>query len=229
LSGIALIFDVLSGTASASLVENLVMSGIAGIFAGVAVAVTRAWPKKAGHTSETFVSALFSKGLAAQTLDGVFWERVLIGGIIGLAVGALTGVCGAISVFSTDAAANVLRDTTFPIVVFLAGGYGGPGGAGFWAILFLILVIILTALLVGLFAGLIVHLCVLALAGMVKGTTKAMVLEGLGEKSGGETAKKSHPVKAGMVRGMLAGLLTGIVEAIFTTWGVLNLPAVPPH
>jgi hypothetical protein len=230
LSGVVLLFDALTGpAASASLAENLVMSGIAGVFSGVAIAMVRAWPKKAGHTSETFVSALFSKGLAAPTLDGVFWERFFIGGIIGLAVGILTGACGAISFLQPEGgAASILQDATYPIVAFLGGGFGGPGGTGFWAILFLILVIILTAVLVGFFAGVIVHLSVFALAGMVKGTTKAMTLQGLEEKSG-EPNKKPHPIQAGMIRGMLTGLLNGVVEAIFTAWGVLNLPAVPPR
>jgi hypothetical protein len=206
-----------------TLVGNLVLSGIAGAFAGFSVATIRSWPRKSGRLQESFISAIFNKSVGDPNAGGVFWVRILIGGLIGFTVGAMNGSGGILS-FPQIAlgSGEIIPDPSSPIAVFIGGGFGGPGGTGILSLLFLIIVVVFAAVLVGFLAGLIYHLLLYALAGMVKGGTKTLVTNALQDRVDKTGAKEHHPVVVGMIRGSLIGLFVGILESIFTTWGVIR-------
>src|SRR5437868_809891 len=73
LSGLSLLLDLSLHGGPAGIIQNVLMSGVAGIFAGVAMAIVRCWPRKTSALTKSFISALFSKGLAEPQLDAVFW------------------------------------------------------------------------------------------------------------------------------------------------------------
>jgi hypothetical protein len=225
LSGLSLLIDTLTNGGPADIVRALVLNGIGGVLGGVAVVVLRSWARKSGHLSQSFVSALFNKGLAAPRLDGIFLGRVLIGGIVGFLVGLANGAAGFISFpqfLSESGGTEVFHNTVYPIVTFLGGGFGGPGGTDFWALLFLLVVIVAAALLIGVLAGFLLHLVLAGVGGTIKGGTKAYVTKILTERTKGEKIEESHPIRAGMTRGLFIGLIVGILESIFTILGVVR-------
>ena len=218
----ASLIGVLFSTAPDSMAPNIFLSGIAGAFAGIATAMVRSLRRKPSSIEKSFISALFSKGLAAPSLDGPFWIKTLLSTFIGFLVGMATGADGFISF--PQAFTGTARDVFsvhYPLVDFLGGGLGGsgagfagPDGFGFWSALFLMLVIILTALLIGSLSGLFVHLLVKAVAGATKASTKELVIQSLEDPAPGE--EKGHPIGQGIIRGALTGVLVGVIEALFT-------------
>jgi hypothetical protein len=206
-----------------TLFTNLVLSGIAGGFAGLAVATIRSWPRKSGRLQESFISSIFNKSLADPNSGGVFWLRILVGGLIGFTVGAVNGGGGILSFPQiASGSGEVILNPATPIAILIGGGFGGPGGTGILSLLFLIIFIVFAAILVGLLAGFLYHLFLYALAGMIKGGTKTFVSNALQDRVAGKGAKEPHPVAAGMIRGSLIGLFVGIIESIFTTWGIIR-------
>jgi hypothetical protein len=224
-SAAALIGTVL-GQAPDGVISNIILSSIAGVFAGIAGTTIRSLRRKPGSIEKSFVSALFSKGLAAPSLGGLFWAKVMLSTLVGLLVGALTGADGFIS-FPQAVAGTVehVFSTHYPLVEFISGGlggsgagFGGAGGMGFWSALFLIIVIIVTAMAIGSLSGLFVHLTIRAIAGATKASTKELVLQSLEDPAVGES--KGHPFGQGIIRGALTGVLVGLIEAVFTLWGI---------
>jgi hypothetical protein len=227
-SALSLLIDIITDGGPSGLVRVVVLNGVAGVLAAAAVAILRSWPRKTGRLSESFVSALFNKGLAAPGLDGVFIGRVILGTIVGFLVGAANGASGFINFpqfVSETHGAEVFRSTVYPIAAFLGGGFGGPGGTDVWSLLFLVIVIILAALLVGLLAGFLLNVVLAGVGGTVKGGTKAYITKILTERTKGERTQEPHPILAGMRQGLLIGLIIGILESIFTILGVVRFVA----
>jgi hypothetical protein len=219
-----LALDVLLGAAPDAVTSNVVLSGIAGAFAGVAIAMTRSLRRNPGSAGKSFISALFSKGLGAPSPDGALWSGVLLGAAVGSFVGALTGAAGFISFPQTISghSGDAFAGTLFPLTAFLGGGFGGPGGTHFGSLLFLALVVIMTALLVGLSIGFLVHLAIYNLAGATAASTQALILRALQGAPKGGNRHQRHPLREGAIRGALTGALVGLTEAAFTVWGVAN-------
>ena len=90
----AALVDTMLGLAPDGVISNIILSSIAGVFAGIAATTIRSLRRKPGSIEKSFVSALFSKGLAAPSLDGLFWAKVMLSTLVGLVVGALTGADG---------------------------------------------------------------------------------------------------------------------------------------
>jgi hypothetical protein len=136
----------------------------------------------------------------------------------------MSGAIGIISFpqFLSDSAGTYFQGDVFPLLTFLGGGFGGPGGDGFWSLLFLILVIILTAILTSLLAGVLLHTVVWALSGGAKAGAKALTMRALSDPSRQESGVERHPIVAGIARGALVGVLTGIVQSTFTVLGVMQ-------
>lgn len=228
LSAVSQTLSAVFGEANPAIVDSLILSGIAGAFAGVAVAALRSLTRKPNRLAESFVSALFSGGLAAPARDRVFWGRVFLGGGIGFAIGAMNGASGILSFLHpfSDSAAAVLQNQAFPIVVLLGGGFGGPGGTGFGGLLFLILVVILAAILVGVFAGPLLNAIIYAAAkatgGMAKGASKAYVIRILRGHDGQSKDGKDHPIAMGVFNGFVTGFIVGLLEAPFMVWGAVT-------
>jgi hypothetical protein len=222
LGAVSVLVDVFLGAAPSSLLGSVTLSAFAGAFAGIALALLRSLRRKPDAASKSFLSALFSKGLT-RSINSGFWGRALISGTVGLLVGAITGASGAISFpqFFNGSASSILSAGSLPLMVFVGGGFGGPGGTGFWSMLFLILVLILMGLIIGILSGLIVHLVVAAAAGATKGATKEAVLRILEEP---DEKPQPHRIRNGVVRGALTGVVVTILESIFTVWGILSLP-----
>jgi hypothetical protein len=221
LAALSQLIQVIFAGEASEIIGNVVLSAIAGVFAGIAVAVIRSWPRRTIDSTAPFVSALFTKGLAAPQLDNVFWARALIGGIIGFLVGGASGSSGMISFlqFFSESSSSVMQNSLFPLHTFLGGGFGGPGGTGFFELVFLIIVIIIAAVVIGLFSGLLLQLLLAGLGGAAKGATKTYIERILEERT---TDQEPHPIVAGMKRGALVGLLAGVVQAVFTVWGVVK-------
>jgi hypothetical protein len=235
LSAVALL-SVLFGAAPDGVASNIILSGIAGAFAGIAIATIRSLRRKPGSIEKSFVSALFSKGLAAPLIDGSFWGRAMLSTFVGLLVGAFTGADGFISFPQaiTGTAADVFS-IHYPLIKFLGGGlggsgagFGGPDGIGFWSALFLILVIIVTAVLIGSLSGFFVHIVIKGMAGATKASTKELVLRSLREPADGKSEHKDHPIGQGIIRGALTGVFVGLIEGLFTLWGITAFYQ-PPH
>lgn len=227
-SGFMLVGAVLDASVD-GLASNIFLSSIAGVFAGIAIATIRSLHRKPGNIEKSFVSALFSKGLAVPSLDGLFWAKVLLSAFVGLLVGAFSGADGFISFPQAIAgtAGKMFSSNDIALIHFLSGGFGGPGTVGFWSALLLIIVIILTTLIIGALSGLFVHLIIKGLAGAAKASTKELVLQSLEDPADGED--KGHPIGQGIIRGALTGVLVGLIEAVFTLWGIAVFYHSPVH
>jgi hypothetical protein len=234
-SGFMLVGALLDASVD-GLASNIFLSGIAGVFAGIAIATIRSLHRKPGSIEKSFVSALFSKGLAVPSLDGLFWAKVMLSAFVGLLVGAFSGADGFISFPQaiTGTAGKMFSSNDIVLTHFLSGGFGGsgagfggPGTIGFWSVLLLIIVIILTTLIIGTLSGLFVHLIIKGLAGATKASTKELVLQSLEDPADGES--KGHPIGQGIIRGALTGVLVGLIEAVFTLWGIAVFYHSPMH
>jgi hypothetical protein len=234
-SGFMLVGVVLDASAD-GLASNIFLSGIAGVFAGIAISTIRSLHRKPGNIEKSFVSALFSKGLAVPSLDGLFWAKVMLSAFVGLLVGAFSGADGFISFPQaiTGTAGKMFSSNHIALIHFLSGGFGGSGAGfgghgtiGLWSVLLLIIVIILTTLIIGALSGLFVHLIIKGLAGAAKSSTKELVLQSLEDPADGED--KGHPIGQGIIRGALTGVLVGLIEAVFTLWGIAAFYHSPMH
>jgi hypothetical protein len=221
---ISMVFEIFSSNAPSGLLFNVILSGLSGVFAAAAIAVVRAWPRKPGKLEESFVSALFNKGLVNS--NGDFLKKAFVYGIIGFLAGGICGAGGMTNFpqFFSDSTAQIFRNASaFPILVFAGGGFGGPDGGGFLALLFLIFVILIISFILGLLAGLIVHLSIAAIAGSVtKGAVKGTITKMLEEKTADEENHDPHPFLSGLKRGAWTGLVAGIMQAAFTAWGIVH-------
>jgi hypothetical protein len=217
MSGIAGAVSLIAAGKTADIASNILLNGIGGVFAGLAVVAFRGWSRKPGHTGESFVSALFNKGLMTPELDHIFWRRALLGGLIGGIVGAVNGGAGFLNFpqFLSGSAAAVMHDRTLAITAFIGGG---AGGGGIFSLIFLIIVMIVAAIIVALIAGFLLHLLLYGVAGATKGATKAYIVRALQDKDDGD----QHPISSGLVRGFIVGVATGIFEAVFTTLGLIQ-------
>jgi len=228
LASLSVTISVFLGLAPEGVLQNVALSAVAGLFAGIGIIVLRSITRKSDISSESFVSAVLSKGLAAPHWDGIFWERVFVGAFVGIGVGAINGAGGIINFLQLmdGSAQQVLQGSHYPLIVFLGGGYGGPGAGGLLSLLFTILVIILAAIVVGICVGSVFHLAIGALAGMTKGSTKALILEGLSERSDKDERAKRHPIRDAVVggarRGALVGFIAGALESAFTAIGIVQ-------
>jgi len=213
LKGLALIVHA-EGSGMASVIyENVIATGVAGLFAGAATALIGAMRRKSA-LAQSVISGVFNPKLAAGFGES-FWTLMTIESLIGLIVGALNGGAGIISfpqlLFGSHHLA--LRGDFYPIAaaLFGGGGSGGTGDGSFWSIVWvllcLVLVVLACALIIGFFAGPIVQIAVTAFGGAVKGAAEA--------------AAARHPLARGIARGLKIGLVVGIIEAVFSAWGYL--------
>ena len=224
IASISLLLKGLGEGLSAAIVANVVLGGIAGFFAAIATEILRQNGRRVAKHGGHFVSSLFQRRLGESSLDTVFWSRVVIGGIIGLLTGALNGSTGMLSFlqFLWGTAETTIHDPTYPILVLVGGGFGGPGGTGVLSLAFVVLVIIISAIAVALLAGLLVHLLLYGIAGMSKGAIKAYITSILHDQSASRYNDDKHPVLTGMSRGFVIGLAVGIIESIFTVLGIIK-------
>lgn len=226
ISAVGFVLGALANGGPIGLGTNVLQSAVGGAFAGVAIIILRNWSRRHSAPIEPFLSAVFGKHLGGPAIDRVFLGRVVLGGFVGFLVGALHGGQGILSFpqFLFQTTADVLSQKTYPIMVLVGGGFGGPGGTGFWSLAFLILVIVVAAVLSGLVIALLVHLALAiatgTLTGSVKGGVKAYVVRLLDDRSDQAALANPHPIVSGMARGALVGLIVGVVEAAFTAWGV---------
>jgi hypothetical protein len=221
-AAISLLLTGLQRGVATTLITNLVLSGITGFFAAVATELLRQSFRRASNYSAPFFSSLFQRQLGESTLGVVFWSRVLIGGLVGLGVGALTGSMGMLNVsqFLWGTSEAVIHESAYPIMGLVGGGFGGPGGTGLFSLAFIVLVIIITALLAGLLIGVVAHVLVLALAGTTKGAAKAYFTKILRDEPCG--VSDPNPIANGAVRGFITGLTVGVLESIFTILGIVK-------
>ena len=219
-SAVSGILDVIAVGWMGELAENIVLSAIGGGSAGLVIVAMRSWPKKPNHTTESFVSALFHKGLAAPYLGEGFWFKTLLGGVIGAITGAISGGAGIVNFpqFFSGSAATTMHDHALAIIGFAGGGFGGPEGGGIFSLLALIVVVILIAVFVALIAGFVVHLLLYGLAGATKGASKAAVLHVLKDKEDG----RDQPIMDGLARGFVVGVAVGLLQAGFTATGIIQ-------
>jgi len=224
IAAMSLLLRGLSQGIGATIVTNVILGGIAGLFAAVATEIVRQGSRRAAKHGGHFISSLFQRRLGESTLDTVFWSRVVIGGLIGLATGFLNGSTGMLSPlqFLWGTAEATINESAYPVVVLVGGGFGGPGGVGFLSLAFLVLVIILSAIIAALLAGLLLHLLMYAIAGMSKGATKAYITNILHDQSAANHGDDQHPVLTGMTRGFFIGLVVGAIESVFTILGIIK-------
>jgi hypothetical protein len=205
--------------------QTIAESAIAGVFAGIGVVILQSFLRKSGHLGESLIAALFDGGLASPKIDGVFWFHVALGGTIGMVAGWWGGAGGYVSVFQLldGSAASVLHNGVFPLAILAGGGFGGPEGGGFFAILFIMIVIIISTILVAILAGLIVHILLRGLAGMAGETTRGWVIRSLSKENSGDPSEGQHPYRWGVLRGLWIGLATGTIEALCSAICIVQL------
>jgi hypothetical protein len=220
---VSLLLKGLGGGLAATITVNIALSAVAGFFAAVGTEILRQNYRRASKYGGHFISSLFQKRLGESMLDSVFWGRVVIGGCVGLAAGAVNGSMGILNFpqFLWGTAGRIIHESSYPIIAFVGGGFGGPGGTGFFSLAFLVLVIIISAVLAAFLIGFLLHLLMYGIAGMTKGATKAYLTDILRDQSAGE-GKDDHPVVAGMRRGFYIGLIVGIIESVFTVLGIIK-------
>jgi hypothetical protein len=214
------ILEVMAAGWIGEIANNIALSAIGGASAGLVIVAMRSWPKKPDHTTESFVSALFHKGLAAPHLGEGFWFKTLLGGVIGAIAGGISGGAGIVSFpqFFSGSAATTMQNHALAIIGFAGGGFGGPEGGGILSVLFLIIVVVIITVLVALIAGFLMHLLLYGVAGATKGASKAYVLRLLNDKQDG----RHQPIRAGLVRGFIVGMAVGVLQAGFTATGIIQ-------
>jgi hypothetical protein len=200
---------------------------VAGVFAGIATVIVRAWGRKPGHLESSFLSALFAKGLETPPYDKVFCGRVLVGGIVGMVVGLVAGASGALSFpqLLSGASHEILTNTAYPIyqtVVGITGGAGAGGEFDWFGLIVIAIALIFMGLLLGVASGFAVHIIMSGIAGLMKGIAKEFIIEVLEEKDKDIRRNEPHPQIAGILRGLLTGLVAGILMAVSTIWGIIR-------
>lgn len=207
------------------LAANIIENAVCGLFAGLVIGGLLAWGRKPDKLGESFLSALFNKGLAGPDINALFWGRVVLSGVVGWTVGRVAGGVGMIALppSLSGAAHTVLTASAAPIVLFVGGGLGGSGGTDFFSLLFLFLVLIALVIVVALIASALLHLALWGVMGMTKGAVKAYIVELLKPRIGedGKPPDKIAPMIIAMERGFVVGVILGVCESVFTTWGIL--------
>jgi ABC-type multidrug transport system fused ATPase/permease subunit len=219
-SAVSSVLDVISTGWIGDIANNIVLSAIGGALAGLAGVAMRSWPKKPGHTTQSFISALFHKGLADPQLEEAFWFKTLLGGIIGAIVGGISGGGGTVNFpqFFSGSTATIIHNRGLAVIGFAGGGFGGPEGGGILSLLFLIVVVLIVAVVVALVAGFVIHLLLYGVAGATKGATKAYILQILKDKGPSD----NHPIMDGLKRGFIVGMIVGVLQAGFTATGIIR-------
>lgn len=192
------------------LAANMLLSGIGGAFAGIALAIVRSLPRKPGHLAKSFISALFTGGLQTAPLGSEYLEKVLLGAAVGFLVGSISGAAGILGPpqLLLNTHLGIIRNPVYPVIALWGGGVGGSGGDS-TSLFFLILVIIIFSVIVGVSIGSMIGW---ALAGATKGGVKAYVLRLLGGSSSEANPEISHPVSTGALQGALVGLVVGLLH-----------------
>jgi hypothetical protein len=220
LSAVSGILDVIATGWIGEIANNIILSAIGGALAGLVIVAMRSWPQKPSHTTESFISALFHKGLAAPQIGEAFWAKALLGGVIGAIVGAISGGAGIVNFpqFFSGSTESVIQNHALAIMGFAGGGFGGPEGGGVFSLICLIIVVIIVAVIVALIAGFLLHLLLYGVAGATKGATKASVVRMLIDKK----KEIDRPILDGLVRGFIVGVTVGLLQAGFTAAGILR-------
>jgi hypothetical protein len=209
------------------LAVNILENAICGLMAALAIGIILFWGRKPGKLTESFVSALFNGNLAKPDINAVFWGKVVLSGAVGWTVGRVAGGAGIVALPPTIASSGpvLFGSGKVPLVMFIGGGYGGPGGTDFLPLVFLFVVVFLMIVLLAAVAGTLLHLALYGVAGMTKGGVRAYVLALIKPRAepGSEPDQSTHPVIVGMQRGFIVGVIVGAFDAAFTTWGAATL------
>ena len=215
----SLLIDLVTDGASPDVLRTLILSGIAGVFAGMAAVTARFWDRVG--MEQSFVSALFNGDLERLEVDGIFLGRVILGGAVGMLTGFIAGASGAISFthLLDGSAFAVLNNPIYPLVGLIAGGAGG-GEFGFFLLLVLAALVAMV-IVAGILSGFVVHIILSGIGGLTKGATKEFIIDVLEEKPQ-PAGKEFGPVIEGLVRGMISGVLTGSIMAVCTAWGIFK-------
>jgi hypothetical protein len=211
--GLGNLMSVVSGDLPGAAVSMIVLSGFAGVLAGVAGAVIKSVRFKVDPLAKSFVSAYFNKSLVDIRVDATFLGRLVMGGLIGWMIGAWLAAAGFTSVPELYSGIYTLHN----LVPMHGGGFGGaPPPAGLFGIIFLLLLAFLAGPIAGFISGALAGVALSVIAGITKGTVKAYVEDVLTEPSD----RTASPVMIGAVRGFFIGLLVGIIQAVVSALAV---------
>jgi hypothetical protein len=218
LSGLGTLLSAVSQDLPHAAVSMIVLSGFAGVFAGVAGAVFKSVRFKVDPMAKSFVSAYFNKSLVDIRIDGAFWGRIVVGGMVGWMVGAWLAAAGFTSVPELVSGVYTLSN----LIPMHSGGFGGsPPPASLFGILFLLLLAILVGPVAGLISGSLVSIGLSMIAGVTKGTVKAYVEDVLSEPSD----RSASAIMIGAFRGLAVGMVAGIIQAICSALAVFRFAA----
>jgi hypothetical protein len=205
----------------------LVLGGVSGACAGVAIAVVRVVLARRGQPVRQAAEKGTDKALEERLLEGMdarFWAHVAFAIAVGFVTGAVDAAGGIRGLFPLwdGSAGGSLHADALPAAVLLGGGFGGAGGGSFWALAFFVLVVVILSLLVAVAAAVGSHLVVMVVGGLAN-TVREGAKEGIlglmeeeveDEENGGR--KKRKPFVAALARGFAVGAATGLVHGIFT-------------
>jgi hypothetical protein len=215
LHGFDTLLSVFSHDLPHGAVSMIALSGFAGIFAGIAAAAVKSAPFKVHPLAKSSLSALFNRSLANIRIDGAFWGRIVIGGLVGWMVGAWLASAGFTSVPELFQGVYTLGN----LIPTASGGFGGePPPANIFGILFLVLLIFLAAPLAGLISGWLVRIALSAFAGMTKGVVKNYIEALLTDPE----RPASSGIKDGALGGFYVGLIAAIIQTICSIIGVIR-------
>lgn len=214
LSGLGTLMSALFGDLSHNAVSMIVLSGFAGVFAGVAGAVIKNVRFEVDPLAKSFLSAYFNRSLVDIRIDAAFWGRIVIGGLVGWMVGAWLTAAGFTSVPELFQGIFTLDNLT----PRAGGGFGGaPPPADFFGIVFLLLLVLLAGPLAGFISGSVVSIALSMLAGVTKGIVKAYIEELLENPR-----RPAARFKDATMTGLFSGLMVGIIQAICTGIGIIR-------
>lgn len=218
LSGLGMLLDAVSQDLPHQAVSMIVLSGFAGVFAGVVGAVFKSARFKVDPLAKSFVSAYFNKSLVDIRIDGAFWRRIVVGGVVGWMVGAWLAAAGFTSVPELISDVYTLSN----LIPRAGGGFGGaPPPANLFGIIFLLLLAILAGPVAGLTSGSLVSIALSMIAGVTKGTVKAYVEDVLSEPSD----RSASVIMIGAIRGLVVGMVAAIIQAICSALAVFRFAA----
>jgi hypothetical protein len=218
LSGLGTLLSAVSQDLPHEAVSMIVLSGFAGVFAGVAAAALKTVRFKADPLAKSFISAYFNKSLVDIRIDAAFWGRLVVGGLVGWMVGAWLTAAGFTSVPELLTGVYTLNN----LIPMASGGFGGPPPpANPFGIIFLLLLAILAGPVAGLISGSLVSIALSMVAGVTKGTVKAYVEAVLTDPNN----RSSSDIMIGAMRGLVVGILAGIIQAVCSGLAVLRFAA----
>jgi hypothetical protein len=218
LSGLGTLLSAISNDLPHEAVSMIVLSGFAGVFAGVAGAVFKSVRFNVDPLAKSFVSAYFNKSLVNIQIDGAFWGRIFVGGVVGWMVGAWLAAAGFTSIPELATDVYTLRN----LIPMASGGFGGaPPPTSCLGILFLLLLAILVGPVAGLISGSLVSVALSMVAGVTKGTVKAYVEDVLSDPSD----RSRSDIMIGAIRGLVVGMVAGIIQAICSALAAFRFAA----